>query len=485
MAGSKHGFENGQDYVFLEDRGVLSWKGKSKPDDGTLFEVTYSFKEPSGLTDTSPGSVLRTMVESIAKELDNVYEQMDGVYKSAFIDTAIGAALDNVAAIIGVERKPPTRAMGTVTFWRDSDPPEVAITDETILYDGRELYQLNEGPLKNISAVRGIVKGIQFTFTKAKDFEMNQQKNSLMWLVGGSKPDNNTPFSTDYTIYEKIMVRQGMIITNSASLPADTKSFETMHNAVLQKSESGKWEADVQIRAMAPGQQGNVQAGTITQMPKPAIGVEHVINRAKLVGGADLESDDALKGRAKQALELAGKATIGSLHAALESIEGIQSAPRIKENPDGVVGLVKVVIDGGSEEEINKAIEDTRAAGIRVEFYRPKVVSLDFEISVIPKMSRLSSTQAESLKAVITMKIRDFVSALKIDQDLIYNQLLSTILRIEDIQDVRSMTIDIFRDGVKVGTSLRDNIMASEDENLSPRSVSVVIETENVQEIGT
>ena len=475
-ASRKHIFEKGQDYVFLEDRGVLTWKGKVKPDEGTVFQVTYAFKEPSGLTDTSPGSVLRTIVESISKELDFVYEQMDGVYKSAFIDTAAGNALDHVAAIIGMERKPPTRAMGHVSFWRNSDPPDVSISNETILYDGREQYPLNEGPLKIITAARGIVKGIQFSFTKGIDFDMDKQKNSLLWLVGGAKPDTNTPFSVDYVVHERILLPRGMLVSTVASQQADVKLFETMHEAALQKSETGKWEADVQVRSLAAGQQGNVIAGTITLMPKPAIGVELIINRSKLAGGTDLESDEALKSRAKQALELAGKATLGSLRAALESVEGIQSAPRIKENPDGIIGLVKVVIDGGAEEDINRAIEDTRAAGIRVEFYRPKIVSLDFDITVIPKYQNMSPTQTELLKSLIAARIRDFVSALRIDEDLVYYQLLSAILGIEGVRDIKQMTIEIYKDGAKVSTSSKDNVIASEDENLSPRIINVAFQ---------
>lgn len=472
----KHTFEKGIDYVFLEERGVLSWKGTVRPDEGTGFKVTYAFKEVSGLTDTSPGSVLRTIVEAIGKELDNLYDKMDGVYKSAFIDTAQGDALDNVVAAIGMKRKPPTRAMGFVTFWRNSDPPDIAISNETILFDGRDNYPLNEGPLKNITTVNGIVKGIQFSFTRAKDFEMSKEKNSLMWLIGGAKPDTNTPFSVDYVVHEKIVVPRGALVSTSASEQSNVKLFETTHEATLQKSDTGKWEADVQVRATTYGQAGNVIAGTISLMPKAVTGIEHIVNRSNLAGGTDYEADDALRGRAKQALELAGKATIGSLRTALESIEGIQSPPRIRENPDGIPGLIKVVIDGGAEEEISKVIEETRAAGIRVEFYRPKVVSLDFELVIVPKVLGMPPSKLDALKALISTKIKDFVSALRIDEDMVYYQLLSAVLGIEGVRDIKQMTIEIFRDGARVATSSKENIVASEDERLYPRVVNITFQ---------
>lgn len=477
--GKKYTFEKGSDYVFVEERGVLAWRGKTKPDEGTEFTVAHIFKEPSGLTDTNPGSVLRTIVESIGKELDHVFDQMDGVYKSGFIDTAMGDALDHVVALIGMERKPPTRSMGHVTFWRNSDPPDIAISNETILFDGREEYPLNQDPLKNITAVNGILKGIQYSFSRGKDFEMDKQKNSLVWLMGGARPDTNTPFSVDYVVHEKIIVPQGLLVATAATQQSSSQLFETMNKATLQKAETGKWEADVQVRALKQGQQGNVIPGAITLMPKPAIGVEHIINRSKLAGGTDRETDEALRNRAKQALELAGKATLGSLRAALESIEGIQSAPRIKENPDGIPGLVKVVIDGGADEEIRRVIESTRAAGVRIEFYRPKIVSLDFDLVIIPKTIGMSESQMESLKSLITAKIRDFVSSLKIDEDMVYYQLLSAILGIDGVRDIRQMAIEIYKDGAKVGTSSKDNIIASEDENLTARIVKISFQNDN------
>jgi hypothetical protein len=474
--GRQHVFEKNSDYVFLEDRGVLSWRGTARPDEGTEFKVTYAFKDASGLSDTNPGSVLRTIVEAVSKELDHLYEKMDGVYRSAFLDTAAGSALDNVAALIGIERKPSTRAMGYVTFWRDSDPPDVAISKETVLFDGRDSYPLNEGPLKLITSVSGIVKGISYSFSKGKDFDNDKEKNSVVWLLGGAKPDTNTPFSVDYLVHERIFVPRDLLVSTSSSQKSNVMLFETIHEATLKKSETGKWEAHVQVRALVPGNQGNVIAGAIVLMPKPAIGVEHIVNRSNLAGGADTETDEFLRGRARQALELAGKATIGSLRTALESIEGIQSAPRIRENPDGVPGLIKVVIDGGDEAEISRVIEDTRAAGIRVEFYRPKIVSLDFELVVVPKIINMSSAKLDSLKSLISAKIMQFVSALRIDEDLVYYQLLSAILGIEGVRDIKQMTIDVFKDGTKVSTSSKENIVASADERLYPRIVNVTFQ---------
>lgn len=468
---------------------VLAWKEEAvKPDEGTDFEVTYIFREPLGLTDTNPGSVLRTIVEAISKELDRTYNQMDRVYRSGFIDTAKGDALDNVAVIVGMVRKPPTLSTGYVTFWRDSDPAEIVVSGETILYDGRDNYTLKEDRLKTITAVNGLVKGISYSFSKGKDYtegntsiktENGEKKNSIVWLLGGTKPDNNTPFSVDYTVYERIFVPRGTIVSTFAAQSSNIKLFETLQDAELQKSEgSKKWEVEVEARALEPGQQGNVIAGAITLMPKPPIGVEHVVNRSNLEGGADREDDEVFRSRAKKALELAGKATIGSLTTALQSIEGIESPPMIRENPDGIPGLVKVVLEGGEEKDIREVIEDTRAAGIRVEFFRPKVVSLDFYITVVAgkRTATAAGPSIESLRSQISGKIKDFVFSLKIGDDLVYNQLLSTVLSVEGLSDLKKMVIDVYREGLKSQSSSNENIPVSEDERLYPRTVEIRLE---------
>ena len=65
---------------------------------------------PVPLTDLNVGSVTRTMLETIAREMAMVYLDLDFVYKSAFIDSAEGGSLDRVVALVGVSAsRPATR----------------------------------------------------------------------------------------------------------------------------------------------------------------------------------------------------------------------------------------------------------------------------------------------------------------------------------------------------------------------------------------
>ncbi|MFZ6028601.1 MAG: hypothetical protein ACOYYS_12865 [Chloroflexota bacterium] len=71
------------------------------------------------LSDFEEGSVVRSLFETFAVELSTLYEQLDLVYQAGFIDTAEGANLDRVVAVLGIKRNEPDFATGAVTFERD------------------------------------------------------------------------------------------------------------------------------------------------------------------------------------------------------------------------------------------------------------------------------------------------------------------------------------------------------------------------------
>ena len=70
--------------------------------------------------------------------------------------------------------------------------------------------------------------------------------------------------------------------------------------------ESGREKSE--ILSVVPGTQGNILPGTIKVMPTPVEGIDKVINRSNLSGGAGQEDDISLRTRAKKILDVKGKA---------------------------------------------------------------------------------------------------------------------------------------------------------------------------------
>ncbi len=95
-------FEQGIEYTYDDSVQTISWKPAAKlPDDSTYFYVNYHVQDaPARLTDRNVGSVTTTLAEAFAREFAVLHKQMDGIYRSAFIDLASGTSLDHIAALL-------------------------------------------------------------------------------------------------------------------------------------------------------------------------------------------------------------------------------------------------------------------------------------------------------------------------------------------------------------------------------------------------
>jgi uncharacterized phage protein gp47/JayE len=111
-----------------------------QPASGTMLTVSYypdDIPAPP-LTDLNVGSVTRTLMESVGVELALQEQLLEQVYRSAFLETAEGGALDKVVALVGVTRLPGGVPITRLRFTRLAGstgqvtiPTGTAVTDET------------------------------------------------------------------------------------------------------------------------------------------------------------------------------------------------------------------------------------------------------------------------------------------------------------------------------------------------------------------
>ena len=486
LNGNPHTFSYNKDYK-LNNSNSIEWniidnnsRDINRPDENSIFEVSYLFNNNSGLTDVNTGSVLRTIVEGISKEIESLYNEMESVYKDGFIETSSGTSLDNVVSILGIKRKSPTRAYGYVTFFKNSEPDTITNT-EILLFDGIQSYELKNKPIKKIKSIIGIHQNNNYEFLLNKDYSLNLNNNTIDWLPDGKRPDEQRELTIEYETYQKVIIPNGTIVSTSSTNPKNIISFETKQDVYMERNQEGKWEATIDVIAIDPGSSGNVIAGSINVMPKPPIGVDRVINRSNTEGGSDYEYDAYLRDRAKKILDEKGKATALSLQTAIDSLEGVNST-KIIDMPDDISGIVKVIVDGGDAKEIEKTIEETKAAGIRVEFDRPMIVLLDIRVILLVKKNIFNK---EQIIASAEKHIRNYLSSLKIGNSLIINQLISLLLSIEQVGDVKDLVIDAYREkqdntpnltaeSIKM-TYNRDNIIINYNERLYLRNIKIEI----------
>jgi hypothetical protein len=140
-------FVAGLDYIHIAPDGVrgdrLRWltDGAVRPAAGTVFHVDYwAAGARSPLTDISVGSVVRTLLEAVARELAVVHEEINEAYRAGYIDHATGISLDYVVALLDVRRRNADFAGGAVTFFRGTGAGPVTVPAGTrVTTDGGQV----------------------------------------------------------------------------------------------------------------------------------------------------------------------------------------------------------------------------------------------------------------------------------------------------------------------------------------------------------
>lgn len=444
------GTVRGAPYVFQKDSdyrlsgNTVEWLQGEKPDNNTPFFVNYKLDGPQEITDINPGSVVRTIVESVALEIDYLYAQLNQVYESGFIDTATGKSLDLVVSMLGINRKEAGFATGEVTLGRNSEPGEVEVSREAHVYNGTNLFELKNSMVKTVTNIEGTADGEKTDFVQGKDFALSD--GAIEWMEGGRLPDTGSVFYIDYVAYEQILIPVDTRVSTYSRRPENIKVFRSTRGAYLTQNDQGRWEIDVPVVAMSPGKEGNVFAGTINVMPKPPIGIEYVINKSDIMNGTDQETDTELRERAKRALEMAGKATLVSLNSAVESVPGVIGRVKVVDQPDGVPGIVQIIASGGDDTEIERVIEETRSAGIKVEFKRPRIVPLDIQLTI----AVTEGVERDDVREEASRMVREYLSTLNIDEDIVLSRIIKSVLSVQGVRDVKNVTINGSKENVEM-----------------------------------
>jgi hypothetical protein len=124
-----------------------------RPAPGTQLVVNYYpvHLPPTPLTDINVGSVVRTLLETTAREMAVQYAQLRQVYDSAFVETAEGGSLEKTVALVDVRRLRAGHPVGRVRFSRRSGSPgEITLPVGTAVTDGKGARYLTsaEGTLQ-------------------------------------------------------------------------------------------------------------------------------------------------------------------------------------------------------------------------------------------------------------------------------------------------------------------------------------------------
>ena len=207
-------------------------------------------------------------------------------------------------------------------------------------------------------------------------------------------------------------------------------------NAVWQASLNGYLLAvgvasvSVPVQAVAAGNAGNVQAGTITLIGAAVSGVDMVANAQPMAGGLDAESDVALRARFPLFLASLSRATpvaIGS--AVLATRQGLAYAITENVTPGGnpVMGSFIVTVDDGTGTPplsvltaAANAVEAVRPVGTSFAVQPPNVISVPVSLAIVAA----GNYDHGAVAAIVQGTITAFIDGLPIGAALPYTRLL-------------------------------------------------------------
>lgn len=242
-------------------------------------------------------------------------------------------------------------------------------------------------------------------------------------------------------------------------------AFETTEPRTMQR---GQARVDVPIRAATgfEGEVGQVAAGAIVDMAQPIEGIDHVSNVGPTVLGAEDETDEELRRRAKSALRAAGKGTLAALELAVSEqatlLEVWDPASATKTSSPGTVSLL-VEAEPEALPGVRARVNETRAAGVlatvvaRYVWFKPRVV-----VRVAPG---LPPAGKDKLVAEVVAALQAVVDALGAGEPASGEALKAAIAEIDKVEDaafadVMSWQSDVVRPGPAL---LVDAIVAAAD----------------------
>ncbi|HEX4964776.1 MAG TPA: baseplate J/gp47 family protein [Thermoanaerobaculia bacterium] len=372
--------------------GTTPAAGAVWPDPGTPFFVNYDHRGPSGLapllSDRNPGSVTRLLAESLGREYAVLSRQLEGVYRAGFLATATGRDLDQLVALLGLERRTSAAAAGTVVFSRSTPAPaDVFVPAGTLLstaeppavtFETSEDVTLHRGTLSAEVAVRATTAGALGVVPAGAIAVVNRP------LFGIETAANPEP---------------------TALAGASESDAELRQRATRALAGSGKATVGAMLAALTslPGVREKDIRLAEDHLKRPGVIVLSV--------AAPLDADDA-----ERALGLIE----ASRPAGMRVIHNLDAPALLGTLTPGV---------NAADDDLEPPAEATSVPG---PLYFPVVAAA----VLLPATAALSPQQRNALKRKGEDTVRAFVADAGVGETLIYNRLVAGLMALDGVLDV-------------------------------------------------
>lgn len=268
-------------------------------------------------------------------------------------------------------------------------------------------------------------------------------------------------FFRDPSTKGDIDIREGTRVTTEKG----DVIFVTIQPRTLQK---GQVRISVPIRAAQEfkGEVGQVDANTIVNMFRELEGINRVTNFEATVLGANDETDEELRIRAKAALRALGKGTLLALYKAVqENHASVKETwdPNMPPNRRSDPGQTILLIDTEPERfaSVRGAVHDVRSAGVYVElqtryiYMKPRMI-VDIAKGITPDGK-------DKIIADIIVALQDYIDQLSIGDNAIGEEILDMLGNVDEVSKVTFVDVITSRTDTSFSDtgSLADIILTS------------------------
>lgn len=472
----------------------------------TFSEIFTDMRERTGpaITDFETGSVARTMYESFAYEMALLYEKMNHVYLSAFIDTAVGAQLDLVVAILDIQRNQPDFAAGVVTFFRDVGNEDIHIPQGTLV----ATTDTRANPKKSYETIEPmvLVKDQTAVEVKVQAVERGEEQATpaeTIMVMPRPIPGIKNVINRDPVRFAgrrreeddelRLRAKNALIASGKAtifslenallSLPGvkDVKVTENFHAA------RGWVMVD---RGEATGPVVIPKGTKLTALAKPYATVETAVLPAD-AAALEIQVQSLLEGESGQILE-PGEVT---WQIDGETVKGViirPSRPLVLSQ----FGVVEIFVDSidfrdpnspvyeAERARLQTAINQVRAAGILTRLLSADVVYVDavFRIQMTANVN-FSADERAKTEADIQEAILTYMQERKMGQPLLFSQIIKHTLSQPGVDNLEEFTITThhLRHGLtNAYTSADKKIEIEPFEKFAPRFICVASEEKSL-----
>ncbi|HEL5025742.1 TPA: hypothetical protein UOA81_000911 [Stenotrophomonas maltophilia] len=314
--------------------------------------------------ETRPDSIMGILIDTFAEREAALWELSEGIYGATYPSSASGVNLDNAVSLTGAEREGATPSRGHVVLYGDGG---------TLVPAGSRIRSAETGERWALS------NEVRITRSNVADARMDL---------------NGPPTAQAYTVYidgigytyiagagdtaVQVLLGLAAAITDSTV----TVSVELGQLHLVASGGTGfplGFTPNLRVTSLgSPGLAETVQPstlgaapGTLTVIDTAISGWDSVNNPSAAAAGAPAESDSSLRNRYGQGLYRMGGATLPAIAARVRADAAGVTNVVAYENTGDYVDMagrpphsVHVIVEGGLNPEIAKAIHDSKAAGI-------------------------------------------------------------------------------------------------------------------------